>query len=167
MQSAPVSDVINTPSPRKSSTPQNIPNCEFCLRCECVNLYSFVAQLFYCTVVERDFSVFVLQIVLFLWKILEPSRISITSRVSETIQSDQIMINLVPVMIASKWCHPLNVPATKTKHSKIPVYCYEFCYNISVHLKKKKKEFQNVTGSLMGKTVNLGFLIVMYQLSNF
>lgn len=121
MQSAPVSAVIHTPSPRKSSMPQNTPNCEFCLTCECELLFSFVAQLFHCTVVERDFSAFVLQIVPFLWKILEPSNISITSRISETIQSDQIMINFVPVMIASKWCHRLNVPTTKTKHSKIPV----------------------------------------------
>lgn len=120
MQSAPVSAVIHTLSPRKSSMPQNTLNCEFCLTCECELLFSFVAQLFHCTVVERDFSAFVLQIVPLLWKILEPCNISITSCISETIQSDQIMINFVPVMIASKWCHRLNMPTTKTKHSNIP-----------------------------------------------
>lgn len=152
MQSAPVSAVIHTPSSRKSSMPQNTPNCEFCLTCECELLFSFIAQLFHCTFVEKDFSAFVLQIIPILWKILDPSNISITSRVSENIQSDQIMINFVPVMIASKWCHRLNAPTTKTKHYEIRaimnLFTHLSCVIITYLYTLKKKKIQNFTGSV-------------------
>lgn len=133
MQSAPVSAVIHTPSPRKSSMPQNTPNCEFCL------LFSFVAQLFHCILVEKDFSAFALQLIPFLWKILEPSNISITSRVSERVRSDQIIIiNFVPVLVPPTKCANHKDETLKNNCYNESVSSFKLCHSyISVHLKKK------------------------------